>query len=67
MSNRKRSWAQDVPLYRGVYQGYAGQTIYTGPYDDAGKAKRSIPKGASGGYIEMCDPVWSRVEGWERK
>ena len=79
MSSRTRNYIQNGPMWRGVsvrqvrhwneetrqYEP-TGETYtrYTGPYDTPGKAQASVTE--PGSWIEMAEPVWEKVEGWER-
>lgn len=51
-------------MYRGCWTDGRG-VHYTGPYDTPGKAKASVSR--PGSWIERAEPVWERVEGWERQ
>ena len=78
MSSRTRSYIQNGPMWRGVNLHEQGgrdasgnwvptgvyRMTYTGPYDTPGKAKASVH--TKGSWIEMAEPVWEKVEGWER-
>lgn len=64
MSSRTRKYIGDQPMWRGVWVDHNGTKRFTGPYDTPGKAKGSVSR--PGSWIEVAEPVWEKVEGWER-